>query len=112
MPAKNPRPTLEDDWFVLAVAAVAVTAVSAIATRAMQMRLDPNRLPSESRQHAPQALFELDLRLPAQQLPGPGDVGLANLRIVDWQCFEHDFALRRRDTDDCLRQLENRKLAR
>ena len=60
---------------------------------AMLLRLNAKWFPPEARQHAPQPLLELDFRLPAQQLPGSRDVGLANLWIVDWKCFEHDFAL-------------------
>src|SRR5438093_12989309 len=92
--------------------AVAATALRTIVMRAMPIRLDPKWLPSEGWQHAPQTLFQLDLRLPAEQLPGPGDVRLANLRIVDWQCFEHDLALRRCDQENRLREVENRKLLR
>src|SRR3954462_14501842 len=80
--------------------------------RAMQIFLDPKWLLSEARQHAPQPLLELDLRLPAQHLPGSGGVGVANLRIVDGQPLVDDLALRRRDVDNCLRELQNRKLVR
>src|SRR4051794_19639298 len=64
-----------------------------IVIRAMQVFLDPKWLPSEARQHAPQPLLELDLRFPAQHLPGSGDVGLTNLRIVDGQRLVDDLAL-------------------
>jgi hypothetical protein len=74
--------------------AVAARTERTIAIRAMlSLLLDPKWLPSEARQHPPQPLFKLDLRLPAQQLPGPRDIGLANLGIVDWQCFVDDLAL-------------------
>src|SRR5512141_885678 len=72
--------------------------------------LDAKWLPPEARQHAPQPLLELDFRLPAQHLPGSGDVGLANLWVVDRKRLVDDLALRRRDFDDCLRKLQNRKL--
>src|SRR3954463_9009605 len=83
-----------------------------IVIRAMQIFLDPKWLLSEARQHAPQPLLELELRLPAQHLPGSGDVGLANLRVVDRQRLVDDLALRRRDVDNCFREVENRKLVR
>src|ERR1051325_7495740 len=91
---------------------VAARTQRTIVIRAMQIFLDPKWLPSEGGQHAPQSLFELDLRLPAQHLPGSGDVGLANLRIVDGQRLVDDLALRRRDPDNSLRELENRELVR
>src|SRR3954451_14341769 len=83
-----------------------------IVIRAMQIFLDPKWLLSEARQHATQPLLELDLRLPAQHLPGSGDVGLATVRIVDGQRLVDDLALRRRHVDHCLRELANRKLVR
>src|SRR4051794_5526775 len=92
--------------------AVAASTQRMIVIRAMQILLDPKWLPSKARQHAPEPFFELDFRLPAQHLPGSGDVWLANLRIVDRQRLVDDFALRRRDSDNCLRKLENRKLMR
>jgi hypothetical protein len=90
MPTSIPRDAKAGSGFALAA-----TADRTIAIRAMlSLLLDPKWLPSEARQHSPKPLFQLDLGLPAQQLPGSRDVGLADLRIVDWQCFEHDFALR------------------
>src|SRR6266542_4355568 len=83
-----------------------------IISRAMQIRLNTKWFPPETRQQAPQPLLELDFRFPAQELPGFGDVGLANLWIVDWKCFEHDFALRRGKSDNCLREFQDRKLLR
>src|SRR6266540_3884154 len=83
-----------------------------IVNRAMQIRLNTKWFPPEARQQAPQPLLELDFRFPAQELPGFGDVGLANLWIVDWKCFEHDFALRRGKSDNCLREFQDRKLLR
>src|SRR3954465_1071862 len=81
-----------------------------IVIRAMQVFLDPKWLPSEARQHAPQPLLELDFRLPAQHLPGSGDVGLANLWIVDRKGLVPDLALRRGHSDNSLREFQNRKL--
>src|SRR5215475_14683172 len=92
--------------------AVAAPAQRNSVNRAMQIRLNTKWLPPEARQQAPEPLLELDFRFPAQQLPGPRDVGLANLWIVDWKCFEHDFTLRRGQSDNCLRKLQNRKLLR
>jgi hypothetical protein len=37
-------------------------------------------------------LFELDFGLPTEHLLGAGDVGLADLRVVDRQRFEDDLA--------------------
>src|SRR4051794_28540207 len=87
-PTSIPRPASAGSGF-----ADAASTERTIAMRAMLFLLDPKWLPSEAGQHAPQPLFKLDLRFPAQQLPGSGDVGLANLGIVDGQCFEHDLAL-------------------
>src|SRR4051794_3223806 len=92
--------------------AVAARPQRTIVIRAMQIRLDPKWLPSEARQHPPEPLFELDFRLPAEHLPGSGDVGLANLRIVHGQGLVDDLTLRRCDPDNCLCELENRKLPR
>src|ERR1051325_1412746 len=91
---------------------VAARTQRTIVIRAMQIFLDPKWLPSEGGQHAPQSLLEFDLGLPAQHLPGSGDVGLANLRIVDGQRLVDDLTLRRRDLNNCLCELENRKLVR
>src|SRR5215813_3305229 len=74
--------------------------------------LNANWLPPEARQHSPEPLLELDFGFPAQHLPGSGDVGLADLWIVHGQRLVDDLALGRRDFDDCLRKLENRKLVR
>src|SRR5437763_15231519 len=59
-------------------------------------RLRNDRLPPERGQHPPQAVFELDLGLPTEQLLRPCDVGLADLRVVDRQRLVHDLALRAR----------------
>src|SRR5438105_10811358 len=96
-----------------AVAAVTATpAMSAAAAAAKAMRLDTQRLPFVRLQDTAQPVLEIDLRLPAEQLPGPGDVGLADLRVVDGQRFEDDLALRARHPHDRLRKLEQRQLLR
>src|SRR3954470_3000630 len=59
-----------------------------------------------------QALAEVDLRLPAQQLAREADVGLADLRIVGRQRLEDDLRARLGDLDDRLGQLEQRELVR
>src|SRR5678816_1742362 len=76
------------------------------------IRLGNNRLPAEARQHPAQALLQVDLRLPAQQLARAGDVGLAYLRIVHGQCLVDDVALRPRDPDDRLGELIEGELVR
>src|SRR6266536_4016530 len=63
-------------------------------------------------QHAPETLFELDLRLPAQDLPGPRDVGLPDLRIGHRQCLVDDLAARVDQLEQRLGELEDRELAR
>src|SRR5262245_25619779 len=64
------------------------------------------------RQHPAQALLELDLGLPAEQLLRAGDVGLADLRVVDGQRLEDDLALRVRHAKHGLGELEDRELSR
>src|SRR5215813_4589970 len=71
--------------------------------------LDTDRRPS---QHAPEPVFELDLRLPAEQLAGAGDVGLADLRVVDGQRLVDDLAARAGHLEDGLGQLQDRDLPR
>src|SRR5438093_5693054 len=78
-PTSIPPPALAGGGF-----AEAASVQRTIRIKAMLVLLNPKWLPSEARQHAPQPLLELDLRLPAQKLPGPRDVGLANLGIIDW----------------------------
>ena len=69
--------------------------------------------PEPSGEKAPQALVELDLGLPAEQLRGAGDVGLAHLRVVDRQRLEDDLGLASPVTlDDRLGELEQRELVR
>ena len=76
------------------------------------MRLRNDRLPSETRQHAAQAFLELDLRLPAEELARTGDVGLADLRVVDGQRLVDELALRAGDAEDGLGELVERELGR
>src|SRR5262245_48048256 len=57
-----------------------------------------------------QPLLERHLGLPAQDLPGACDVGLADLRIVHGQGLLHDPAPRTRETDDLLGELPDRHL--
>src|SRR5919197_2529615 len=90
--------------------AVAAKAQRTIVARAMLDFLNAKWLPPEARQQPPEPLLELHFRLPAQHLPGAGDVGLANLWIVHGQRLVHDLALRRCDSDNCLRELQDRKL--
>src|SRR6187431_2903279 len=71
--------------------------------------LHTDRRPS---QHAPEPVLERDLRFPAEQLPCTGDVGLANLGVVDRQRLEHDLAARAGDHEHGLRQLEDGELPR
>src|SRR5439155_26838620 len=92
--------------------AEAATIDSMITSRAMLSFLDPKWLPSEGWQHAPQTLFELDLRFPAQHVPGSGDLGLTSRGVVDWLCFDHDLTRCRCGLDEGLRQLQVRVLAR
>src|SRR6266508_728877 len=75
-------------------------------------RLDTYRLPAVRREQAPQSLLELDLRLPAEDLAGARDVRLPHLGIVDRQRLVHDLALRARELEDALRQLQDRELLR
>src|SRR3954452_5737282 len=84
-------------WTVgfLEAAVAADTARPAAASRTVAiraMRLDTQRLPLIRLQQPPQPLFEGNLRLPAQQLARPRDVGLAHLGVVDRQRLEHDLA--------------------
>src|SRR5262245_30222927 len=71
-------------------------------------RLDTDRRLS---QHAPEAVLELDLRFPAEELASPRDVRLADLRVVDRQCLVDDLARRARHPEHGLGELENRELA-
>src|SRR3954452_18217265 len=59
---------------------------------------------------SPQAFLELDLGLPAEDVPGQGDVGLAHLRVVGRQRLVDDLGLRSRHLDHRLGQLQQREL--
>src|SRR6266581_4890986 len=84
-----PRSVIASSWTPTSMCAFASaagthrTAATKTIAAATPIRLGNDRLPSETRQHAAQAFLELDLRLPPEQLPSAGDVGLPNLRIVD-----------------------------
>src|SRR5205823_2253595 len=106
MPTSIPRAAAAGSGF-----AVAARQQRASVSKASEIFLDTERFLPQARQHPPEPLFELDLGLPSQQLPGSRDVGLTDLRIVDGKCFVHDFAIRRGNPDNCLRELEDRELA-
>src|SRR5689334_12999095 len=88
----------------------ATIAAQHAATRAM--RLDTHCLLFARKKHPAQTLLERYLGLPAEDLASTGDIRLANLGIIDWKRFEHDFRLGRRDLDDGLCELEDRELGR
>src|SRR5687767_8754493 len=67
---------------------------------------------TEGFDRAPEAVFELHLRLPAEHLARARDVGLAHVRVVDREGLEDDLALGARDPDDRLGELEQRHLGR
>src|SRR5215211_6300130 len=101
------------------VAAVRAPAVSGSASRAAataaaatMTALDRNGFPSHGAEHAAKAVLELDLGLPTEQLAGARDVGLAHLRIVDWERLEHDVTGRPGDPYDDLCELDERVLGR
>src|SRR5205823_9045128 len=71
-----------------------------------------DRLPSEGGQHPSQAFFELDLRLPAQELLRTRYVRLAHLRVVDRQRLVDDLALGAGDPENGVGELVQRELAR
>src|SRR5438128_8976998 len=74
--------------------------------------LHTDGLPAEGREHPSEPLLQLDLGLPAEHLPGPRDVRLADLRIVDRKRLVHDLARRAGHTEHGLRELVERELAR
>src|SRR5260221_2752444 len=59
-----------------------------------------------------QAVVELDRRLPAEQIAGAADVGLALLRVVDRQLLVDDLRARLGHLDHGLGQLQQRELVR
>src|SRR5438309_2151430 len=85
-------------------------AASAASRTPRNRTLDLDRLPAELFEPAPQAFLEVDLRLPAEDLPRARDVRTALLRIVDRESLEDDLARRAGDADDGLGELEHRHL--
>src|SRR5215216_5624219 len=75
-------------------------ATTAIAAAVTAQSLDTDWFPSERREHARKTLLEVDLRLPAEHLTGPGDVRLPHLGVVHRQGLEHDLAARPRHAND------------
>src|SRR6266540_2448759 len=75
-------------------------------------RLGTNGLPSERSEHAPQALLQRDLRLPAEDLLRARDVRLALLRVVHRQGLVDDLARRARHAQHEIGELEQRELLR
>src|SRR5918911_3926692 len=92
--------------------ALAAGARTRTATTAAQNALHTDGLPAEGREHPSEPLLQLDLRLPAEHLLRPRDVGLANLRIVDRKRLVHHFAARPRHTEHGLGELVERELPR
>src|SRR5262245_3653292 len=96
----------------VARASATVRAAARATTRSAALDADTARsgLAAERGEETRQPLVEADLGLPAEDLLRAGDVGLANLRIVDGESLEDDLARRSRDADDGLRELEQRHL--
>src|SRR4051794_2633390 len=96
--------------------ASAVDAPTRAATKAAAATTSPalrnGCVPAERRQRAPQALVELDLGSPAEDLLGARDIGLADLWVVDRQCLEDDRARRSGRANNRLGELEQRHLGR
>src|SRR5438874_13646519 len=84
-----PRSTIASSWIPTSrcrcalAAGTARPAATTSATAKTPHRLRNDRLPFDVAEHAAQALLQLDLGLPAEQLARPRDVGLPDLRIVD-----------------------------
>src|SRR2546430_5860535 len=98
---------------LLAEAAGAAATATAKATAvAATSRLDTDGLPAEGREHPSEPLLQLDLRLPAENLLRPRDVGLAHLGIVDRQRFVDDLARRAGHALHRLGQLVQREFTR
>src|SRR5947209_8766348 len=68
-------------------------------------------LMAEVLEGALQPLVAVHLRLPAQQLPRPRDVWLADLRVVLRQRLEYQLALRAAKGQDLAGELQDRHLA-
>src|SRR5581483_8287471 len=98
--------------FGVAPAAEIAKPATTSSTAIEAMRLDTERLPLGRLQDASQTVLEADLRLPAEELAGPRDVGLPHLRIVDRQRLEDDLALGAGDAEDRLGKVEERQLLR
>src|SRR5437762_2026667 len=92
--------------------AATTAAAKAVTTRRRRTRLGSDGLAAEGDEHAPEPVFQLDLRLPPEQLPRTGDVRLSHLRVVDGERLEHDLALRAGQPPNRLGKLEQRHLAR
>src|SRR5689334_14957411 len=67
---------------------------------------------SEVFEGSPQAVLEVDARLPTQKCARPRDVGPALPGVIDGKVAMLDGALRAGDPDDRLRQLDHRHLVR
>src|SRR5256885_7686517 len=93
---------------------LALAAGAAKRTTAQTARnaLDTHGLPAEGREHPSEPLLQLDLRLPAEHLLRPRDVGLAHLGVVDRERLVDDLARRPRHPEHRLRELVERELAR
>src|SRR5919201_2984949 len=98
-------------WRCALAAGTARPAVTKIAAAKTPRRLRNDRLPLDGAEHAAQTLFQFDGGLPPEQDARASDVGLPDLWIVDGERFVDDLALRRRDRQDCLRELVQRELA-
>src|SRR5919197_4234835 len=85
---------------------------AATTTAAKTPRLDTDGLPAEGREQPSEPLLQLDLRLPAEHLPGPCDVRLADLGIVDRERLVDDLARRAGDAKHRLGELVERELTR
>src|SRR5215210_3265536 len=90
-----------------APAAGTQTSVAARAATTTRKRLDTRRLAIRRLrvEQPPQPLFELDLRLPAEDLLRARDVGSSNLGVVDRQRLVDDLARGPRDADHRLREI-------
>src|SRR5947207_10804422 len=92
-------PTLKDRaavWLRPAPAPAEIKPATRIVARVKRISLldmDSFSLPFLRGQQSAQALFQWNFRFPAEDLPGARDVGLAHLRVVDREGFEHDLAL-------------------
>src|SRR5690242_16737570 len=97
-----------DAWAVDAPTRAATKAAAATTRPALRN----GGVPAERRERALQALVELDLGRPAENLLSTRDVGLANLGIVDRQRLEDNRARRLGRAHDRLGELQQRHLGR